>query len=102
MELTVTPPAPLEWHPWYRGMTYLLDWLEHGQQPNYLVPVPRRVQISEGSGAYPDNTACAVLAKRRAFGFAPYVGDPFIYTWWTATDQHGRSIASDSRIEYLP
>ncbi len=93
------PPAPLEWHPWYRDRTWLLDWLEHGQQHNYLVPVPRRVRFGADG---PGDTACAVLTKRRAFGLAPYVGDPFLYTWWAATDQHGRSIASDSRIEYLP
>ena len=98
----MTPPAPLDWHPWYRDKPWLLDWLERGQQHNYLVPVPRQVRFGDGAGAYPDNIACAVLAKHRAFGLAPYVGNPFIYTWWTATDQHGRSIASDSRIEYLP
>lgn len=95
----MTVPAPLEWHPWYRGKTWLLDWLERGHQHNYLVPVPRRVRFDESE---PVATACAVLTKRRAFGPAPYVGDPFVYIWWAATDQHGRSIASDSRIEYLP
>jgi len=95
------PPAPLEWHPWYRGKTYLYDWLVHGTQHTYLVPVPRRVQTGESS-AYLEDLACAQLVKRRAYAPAPYVGDPFIYTWWTATDQHGRSIASDTQIEPLP
>lgn len=99
----MTPPAPLEWHPWYRDMTYLLDWLIHGTENTYFVPVPpRRVQLVVEPSAYPDELACAALTKRQAGGPAPYVGDPFIYTWWTATDQYGRSIASDSRIEYLP
>jgi hypothetical protein len=98
----VMPPAPLEWHPWYRDKTHLLDWLERGQQHNYLVPVSRRARFCEGGSVYPDTISCAALTKRRAFGLAPYVGRPFVYTWWIATDQQGRSIAGGSRIEYLP
>lgn len=99
----MTPPAPLEWHPWYCGKTYLLDWLAHGTQNTYLVPVPRRrVQFVTELSAYPDAIVCAALVKRRAAAPAPYIGNPFVYTWWAATDQYGRSIASDTQIRYLP
>lgn len=44
-----------------------------------------------------------VLTKRRVWALAPYVGDPFVYMWYVATDPAGYQIAhGESWIEYLP
>lgn len=43
-----------------------------------------------------------VLHVREAIGLAPYVGDPFVYSWRVAVDDYGRYVAEeDSTIRYL-
>src|SRR5438094_10207861 len=34
------PPMPLSWHPYYRGKTWLLDWLEGRMPVGDVVQVP--------------------------------------------------------------
>lgn len=97
------PPAPLEWHPAYRDKTDLLDWLDDPTQyPVVQVPLMGypRIRLADlpiVSGTIEVHT----LTKQRAQGLAPYIGRPFIYRWTVATDQLGRSIAGESRIEYI-
>jgi hypothetical protein len=100
------PPAPLEWHPWYRNKTWLLDWLEHRGPYADLdvlrVPVPRRLSFT--LDVAPSSTEPAmsirVLTRRKACGPAPWTGRPFFYAWTVGTDDLGRHIAGDSRIVY--
>ena len=97
-------PMPLEWHPWYWDKTYLLDWL-NGPDWHYRVPVPPVARLNFApewppSPRYPDDNVIT-LTKQKAWGLAPFVGQPFAYTWNYATDQYGRSIAGDSSIHHL-
>lgn len=102
-----TPPAPLAWHPWYRDKTWLMEWLE-GRGPyspnRVFVPVEPAFRL----GAWVDDPEPLpksgvhelVLTKSKAYGPAPYVGRPFIYTWPVGTDQYGRMIAGDAKVTY--
>jgi len=99
------PPAPLEWHPAYRRHTDLLAWLDDPKgYPAVQVPFlePPRVTADDPADPIKDTKIRVhTLTKQRAQGLAPYVGRPFIYRWTVATDQVGRSIAGESRIEYI-
>lgn len=86
------PPPPLEWHPFYQGHMWLLDWLNG--DPNYpshaiIVALPERDPSS-----FLDRRI--VLDKRKAHAPAPYVGDAFRYGWHFATDELGRAISGES------
>jgi hypothetical protein len=101
--VTATPPEALDWHPWYRDKTWLLEWLESTDFDRLLVPVSRRARYREFNADGPITPVSrnhVELTKRVAFGPAPYVGEPFRYVWHAATDQYGRSIAGPSRVVY--
>ncbi|MGH3549020.1 MAG: hypothetical protein ACRDQU_13095 [Pseudonocardiaceae bacterium] len=99
------PPAPLEWHPFYRDHTWLIDWLNGDPAyPNISMrlPICRPVglwNLSQDPSVLTDNTL--LLTKDKAWGLAPYVGPPFVYMWYIAADQFGRAIAGESRIVYI-
>lgn len=101
------PPMPLEWHPWFRGKAYLVDWLHDKAHPfgrNIRLPVPRPPRfcgIDEDVKPAELALNCVTLTKREAYGNAPYVGEPFVYVWPVATDEYGRSIAGEARIQHL-
>ena len=106
MTATQTPPAPLEWHPAYRDHAWLLDWLEGcGEQPTHAIrfPIFKRIRLADFdrdpviAEALPTRT----LTKHKVRGLAPYVGDPFVYRWYFAVDELGRTIAGDAHIQYL-
>lgn len=94
-----TPPPPLDWHPWYRNrVDQLWTWL-NGPEESITIAVPPAITLR----AYlrpqepdPSGPTTLHLRKRRALGPAPYVGEPFAYWWYIATDQYGRSIAGES------
>lgn len=96
-------PTPLECHPYYRGSNYdhlkrmLFDDLRPtnvkfpvSHRPNPTIEVDTTISLQR-----------LVLTKRKVLGLAPFVGKPFVYIWYVATDQYGRSIASDSHIHYI-
>lgn len=98
--------APLEWHPYYRNRTYLLDWLDGGQPPydTIVVPIVQRIRFTQiaptaMTTSEPDFHRLT-LTKYRAWGRAPFVGRPFAYVWNVGIDQYGRQIAGDARIQY--
>lgn len=98
------PPSPLEWHPAYRDRTWLLDWLEgrHGLT-NHQIVLP--IKPAPTIASYLDNpdglgNGTVILTRHWAMGWAPYVGRPFVYMWFVAFDNLGRSIAGESRIVY--
>jgi hypothetical protein len=41
------------------------------------------------------------LTRQTAWGRAPYVGNPFVYTWKCASDQYGRWVAGERKIHYV-
>ena len=100
------PPAPLEWHPAYRDQTWLLDWLEgRGGWPAHhirlpIVPPLRFHAYDPDAPITVEPVRDRILTKQRAWGAAPYVGRPFAYWWYFATDELGRSIAGDTRMRY--
>lgn len=92
---------PLDWHPWYRDKTWLLDWLEGSDQKPIQLAVPRSmsaVWTDEIAPTTADMPSTLVLTKRRAWGAAPYVGTPFHYEWPVAVDNLGRQITGEVRI----
>jgi hypothetical protein len=106
-----TPPPPLEWHPYYRNRTWLIDWLEgrgpYANNPTLRIPVlPSMATLMRSAlrgEPEPDLVPMPrtlTLTRSRAVGLAPHVGRPFVYEWQVATDDLGREIASDSRIVY--
>lgn len=101
-------PPPLVWHPYYRGKTFLLDWLNGVgslAQAGRTVRIPKPKRIAWVSPDDFDPIAevsfdVITMTKRRAWGPAPWVGKPFHYEWYVGVDDLGRCIASDSRIVY--
>lgn len=93
--MTVPAPAPRTCDPYYEDKPHLVEWLEKG--------TPRRF-VFDTMNVQADLIELdqVVLQKHKAYGFAPYVGDPFVYMWRFATDQYGRSIAGEAHIHYLP
>lgn len=101
-------PEPLEWHPFYAGKTYLLDWLEgHDQRMPYdtiQIAVPKRLKLWEPKQELPgpeDSCVRLTMTRERCWGLAPYVGPPFVYVWNFGVDNLGRMIAGDARIQYI-
>ena len=98
-------PAPLEWHPFYRDKTWLLDWLErrgpYGKLHDIRIPIVRRVRPADIESPTQDATMnVLIMSRHRCVGPAPYVGRPFVYTWNVGVDNLGRCIAGESRIVY--
>lgn len=97
------PPEALDWHPWYRDKTWLLEWLESDDFHDLTVHVRRVMRFGYFDPEVPITATqkrVAILRKESAAGPAPHVGWPFWYEWNVATDQYGRSIAGESRIVY--
>jgi hypothetical protein len=101
-------PMPMEWNPAYRDKTWLWDWLERrGAYANnniIVLPImPRLRAISRAEGDKPSEpfTRTLTLTRIKAGGPAPYVGDPFVYMWYCAYDELGRTIAGEARIRYI-
>lgn len=65
-----------------------------------IARMPRlSLDLVGGSASEPD-LPMHTLTKEKAAGLAPYVGDPFMYVWYVATDELGRSVAGDAHIQY--
>lgn len=102
------PPRPLYWHPFYRDRAGLIDWLNSRDQTPLYLAIPRRIRLvefREGDALLDAPRDLSLerltLTKNIAAGPAPYVGEPFCYRWNIATDQLGRSIAGEARIQYF-
>lgn len=97
------PATPLEWHPWYRDKTWLLDWVQGRNSPVIRIPVTRPLLAAFETDGSPPTLGAGVVTmeRRKAAGPAPYVGRPFHYRWWVGVDNLGRQIASDAWIAYL-
>lgn len=100
-------PPPLSWHPYYRGKTWLIDWLNGKSDiPEWdiRIPIIERRSVFAESDIHLARPSMRTLhvTKRRAWGLAPWVGRPFHYEWYIGTDELGRHIAGESRIIYEP
>lgn len=99
---------PLYWHPFYRGKTWLLDWLngegEFAKVDPIRFPIIQRATAVLTADADIDPVGPSfkvmTLTKQRAWGPAPWVGKPFHYEWYVGTDDLGRHIAGESKIVY--
>lgn len=99
------PPAPGEFHPYYEDHRQgLTNWLDDDvSRHSMLMPVAPVFRLIAEPIATPMvwEPKTTRLQRQRAWGIAPYVGDPFVYTWWSASDEHGRWIAgSATTIHY--
>lgn len=102
-------PSPGEWHPAYAGLPILFGWLngvgEYADRGTLRIPTRLGVGPSSMTAdeTYPTEPLPQpmILTRRRCAGPAPYVGRPFCYMWWVATDDWGRAIAGDAHMRYL-
>jgi RimJ/RimL family protein N-acetyltransferase len=96
---TGATPMPGDWHPAYANQLWLRDWL-HGTStlsPYHVrIPLPLRQTYLGTAGIEPQVSRYRVLARRRQAALAPYVGQPYVYAWWYATDELGRGIATEA------
>lgn len=93
------PPIPLEWHPAYREMPWLLDWLNG---PERYLQLPLMVRTNLTAYWTEDETSPSTLRtitfrKQWAYGPAPWTEAPFYYEWTAGVDNIGRMIAGESR-----
>lgn len=103
-------PSPLDWHPAYADKTALVDWLNgvgpYGDRRDIVLAKPQPLRLfamqTDSIEAVDVSPPLTRLTKQRCYGFAPYVGQPFVYTWFAAVDELGRAIAGESTIQYLP
>lgn len=100
-------PPPLTCHPFYRGKTWLIDWLNGDSglpEWDIMIPLPTRplmASFSTDPGPIEmPSVKAARMSKQRAWGPAPWVGEPFHYEWYVGTDELGRRVAGESRIVY--
>lgn len=96
-----TPTMPLTFDPWYLDKLSVLDWLNQDDGRPLIFDMPRRLEPATDITSMELELDRITLQKRKAWGPAPFVGEPFAYVWWYATDKYGRSVAGDARIEYL-
>lgn len=110
MKLPTDVAMPLEWHPYYRNRTHLLDWLEGNDRslPDDTIRIPivsRRIyfspEIEQSAMDMMPSYKVLTLTKHKAVGWAPYVGRPFVYVWYVGVDNLGRQIAGDLHILYM-
>ena len=93
----MTVPMPMECHPAYADQLWLMDWLNSEGQfaDRHVIMIPKPINADPVDDK-------RTLTKQKAWALAPYTGKPFVYMWFCATDELGRSIAGKSWIEYLP
>jgi hypothetical protein len=98
------PPPPGECHPAYQDKLWVRDWLNGAafpRQTRMQIPVMPRLSLDlTGGSANEPDLPVHTLIKEKAAGMAPYVGDPFMYVWYIATDELGRSVSGDAQIHY--
>ena len=105
--MTLDLPMPMECHPAYADKPWVMDWLNgdgrYADRHVIQMPVSKPIQAATIEER-PDSFAFNVrtLTKQKAWAVAPYTGKPFVYMWYFATDELGRSIAGKSWIQYLP
>ena len=110
MKLPRDVATPLEWHPYYRNKTHLLDWIE-GRATGYdsdsiRIPIiSRRIyfspEIEMETANYMPDLKVITMTRHKAIAPAPYVGRPFCYVWYVGVDNLGRQIAGDCKIVYM-
>jgi hypothetical protein len=101
-------PMPMEWHPAYRDKTWLLDWLEcrgaYADKGVIVIPIMPRLRATfraEDDDPFDSSMRTLTLTRIKAGGPAPYVGNPFVYMWYCAYDELGRTIAGEAHIRYI-
>lgn len=99
-------PPPLETHPWYADKPWVWQWVA-GKAPEFpkdmlRIPVMPVISTAIFSGTADEpGLKVITMTRHRAWAPAPYVGDPFIYTWWVGKDSLGRYVSSDAEIQYV-
>lgn len=110
MPLPSDVPSPGDCHPALRRIAHAIVPMLDADQPDRLhiqIPLPPKLQpLKSDPGPLTADDVLgpptSLLTIRRAWGPAPYVGRPFVYTWRVATDELGRHIAGwRTQIRYL-
>ncbi len=98
-----TFPWPNTAHPAYAGPANSIRRFMAEGRRSLMLPVPLSGRIfSAADEPYPPalpSFETRTLLVKRAWGKAPYVGDPFIYVWDVAADDMGRWVSGPTRIQ---
>lgn len=85
---------------------FILDWLNgrtYRDRQLLIIAKPHVPSLKNYNSKDSPDFIEVVLTKKRVWALAPYVGDPFVYMWYIATNPAGYQIAyGESWIEYLP
>lgn len=89
-------------HPAYAGREDLRDWLLHGPYRDIKIPAARSLRAFDDDPLEPvtESIIIRTMTRRKAWGYAPYVGRPFVYVWPVGVDDLGRHISGPSAIVY--
>jgi hypothetical protein len=89
-------PGPNTAHPAIAGAA---DCVRSFNRHTVALPLMRRAGMVEPDEQFPAATFSdnkILVTRRKAFGPAPYVGEPFLYVWPVWMDDFGRHIAGDT------
>lgn len=103
-------PWPGQWHPFYEpNREALTAWLDGTGLQHDVIHLyrPRPMRITDyRPDAPPLDTIdkwerdVITLTRKRFYGIAPYVGDPFVYVWTVGVDHLKRYVCSEAAIRY--
>jgi hypothetical protein len=106
--ITEAPP-PGSWDPDIPRDPFLQGWVDGtGHKSPTILRAVNTGQVTTWSASDTDpvgerNFATATMTRHRAVGDAPYVGPPFVYTWFVGVEQDThRTITSGAHILYRP
>lgn len=101
--LPTLPCAPGELHPAYEPWrATVTEWLDYPARQSYLsihMTVPSTLAGQTDPTHVPD-VRRHLLARRVAWGKAPYVGRAFVYVWDVGVDELGRMVGGEATLEY--
>jgi hypothetical protein len=96
-------PPPESCHDFYKQSQWIRDYLDTKEVQSSAICVAERNRsvVSILDDSYHDPYHIFTVAIKTAWGIAPYVGRPFVYTWNYITDHEGRSAAGKAHIHYV-
>jgi hypothetical protein len=96
-------PMPNTAHPYYEDVRDVIArWLDTGAGTTVCVPAPPTPFAIDDISTIAPSAGPIALHRKKAWAFAPYVGEPFVYAWFVAEDDLGRTVAGDAQIEAQP
>lgn len=90
-------------HPYYhRHSEIIIHWLEGRFGFRQQLYLPRGILMTSIDAQSPSTLYEDVITRDvRVFGRAPYVGEPYVYWWWTGKDDRGRRVSGERHASYM-